>query len=127
MNVPLFSIQVCVQPRPLAGNMALPAFAAERRAAAPCYRSPSVSKLLLRCCNGTDGRTDRETDGHRTELYRPPSNGGSRHCFLAARLISDSLTPVLVLRDTVVGFIFFLLLSALEVILTPRHYNNIRS
>jgi len=32
--------QVCVQPRLSAVNMALPAFAAERRAAAPCCRSP---------------------------------------------------------------------------------------
>jgi len=34
---------------------------------------------------------------------------------ISRRLISDSLTPVLILRDTVVGVIFFLLLSALEV------------
>jgi len=34
--------QVCVQPRPLAVDMTLPAFAAERRAAAPCCRSPVV-------------------------------------------------------------------------------------
>jgi len=32
-----------------------------------------------------------------------------------------SLTPVLILRDTVFGFDFFMLLS---VILTPRHYNS---
>ena len=38
-------------------------------------------------------------------------------------LISDSLTLVRKLRDTVVGFIF-LLLSALEVFLTLRHDNN---
>jgi len=58
--------QVCIQPRPLAVNMALPAFAAERRAAAPCYRSSvacdrAVSKQFLRYCNGTDRRTDRRT------------------------------------------------------------------
>jgi len=46
--------------------MTLPAFAAERRAAALCHRSTAagdqtVSKLLLRRCNGTDGRTDRRT------------------------------------------------------------------
>ena len=35
-----------------------------------------------------------------------PSNNGSRHGSSAARLISDSLTPVHNLRDTVVGFIF---------------------
>ena len=43
--------QVCVKPHPLAVDKALPAFAAERRAAALCYRSPvdgdqTVSKLL---------------------------------------------------------------------------------
>jgi len=42
--------------------MALPAFAAERRAAAPCYHSPVAGKaahpLLQR-----DGQTDRRTDG----------------------------------------------------------------
>jgi len=45
--------------------MSLPAFAAERRAAArakaalACHRD--VSKLLLRCGNGTDKRTDGRT------------------------------------------------------------------
>jgi len=34
--------RVCVQPRPLAVDMTLPAFVAERRAAAPCCRSPVV-------------------------------------------------------------------------------------
>ena len=47
--------QVCVRPRPLAVNVALPAFAVERRAAAPCYRA--VSMLLLHCRNWTDRRT----------------------------------------------------------------------
>jgi len=42
--------------------MALPTFAAECRSVIPCYCSPdagnrTVSKLLLRCCNGTDRRT----------------------------------------------------------------------
>jgi len=46
--------------------MTLPACAAERRAAALCHRSTAagdrtVSELLLRRCNGTDGRTDRPT------------------------------------------------------------------
>jgi len=55
------------QPRASAVNMTLPACAAERRAAALCHRSTAagdrtVSELLLRRCNGTDGRTD----GHRT-------------------------------------------------------------
>ena len=54
--------QLSVQPSPRAVNTALPAFGAERRAADPCCRVPlagdqAVSKLLLRCCNGTDGRT----------------------------------------------------------------------
>jgi len=70
--------QVGVQPRPFAVNTALLAFAAERRAAAPCYRSPvagdrAVSKPLLRCCN--PGQTVRETD-RRTDtapLHRPGS------------------------------------------------------
>jgi len=35
------------------------------------------------------------------------SNYGSAQCSSAARLISGSLTPVLLLRDTFVGFIFF--------------------
>ena len=48
-------------------NPALSTFAAERRAAAPCYRIPVacdrvVSKLLLHCCNGTDRQTDGRTD-----------------------------------------------------------------
>jgi len=48
-------------------NVALPAFAAECRAAAPRYRSQvagdwTVSKLLLHCCKGTD----RQMDGHHT-------------------------------------------------------------
>ena len=48
-------------------NPALSTFAAERRAAAPCYRSPVacdrvVSKLLLHCCNGTNRQTDGRTD-----------------------------------------------------------------
>ena len=51
-------------------------------------------------------------------------NDGSRHCSSAARLISDSLTPVVNLRDTVVGFIFFLLLSALEVYKSPASVNK---
>ena len=51
------------EPRPLVVNMARPAFAAERRAATPFYCSPvacdrTVPKLLLRCSNGTDRRTD---------------------------------------------------------------------
>jgi len=54
-----FYKQVCAEPRPLAVNPALPTFAAERRAVAPCYRSP-VAKLLLRPI------WDRRTDGHRT-------------------------------------------------------------
>jgi len=54
-----FYKQVCAEPRPLAVNPALPTFAAERRAVAPCYRSP-VAKLLLRPI------WDRQTDGHRT-------------------------------------------------------------
>jgi len=70
--------QVGVQPRPFAVNVALLAFAAERRAASPCYRSPvagdrAVSKPLLRCCN--PGQTVRETD-RRTDtalLHRPGS------------------------------------------------------
>ena len=37
------------------------------------------------------------------------------------RLISDSLTLVLNLRDTVKLALFYLLLSALEVFSTPRH------
>ena len=49
-----------------------------------------------------------------------PSNDGSRHCSSATRLISD-----LGLHNTVVSFTFFLLLMALEVFLTPQHYNNI--
>ena len=36
-----------------------------------------------------------------------PSNDGSRHCSSAARLISDGLTPVLILHGTVDGFMFF--------------------
>ena len=61
-------VLVCVQPHPLALNMALPAFSAERRAAAPCYCSPvacdrAVSKMLLRCYNGTDRQTERRIDG----------------------------------------------------------------
>jgi len=62
--------QVCVQPRPLTVNTALPAFAAERRAAAPCYRSSvdsqSATELHQRCSSavstGTDRRTHRRTD-----------------------------------------------------------------
>jgi len=34
--LPPTACKLCVQPRPLAVNVALPAFAAERRAAAPC-------------------------------------------------------------------------------------------
>jgi len=49
-------------------------------------------------------------------LISLPPNDGSTHCSSAAHFISDSLTPVLNLRHTVVGFIFFLLLGALEVI-----------
>jgi len=39
--------QVCIQPRPLAVNMALPAFGPERRAAALCYRSPVAGDLIV--------------------------------------------------------------------------------
>jgi len=52
--------QVRVEPRPLAVSMALPTCADEHRAAAPrspAVRDPAVSMLLLRCFNGTDGRT----------------------------------------------------------------------
>ena len=54
------------QPRASAVKMTLPACAAERRAVALCHRSTAagdrtVSKLLLRGCNGIDGRTDRRT------------------------------------------------------------------
>ena len=52
----------------------------------------------------------------------PSINGHVCVCVLNG-LISDSLTLVHKLRDTVVGFIF-LLLSALEVFLTLRHDNN---
>ena len=46
--------------------MALSAFAAERRAAAPRYCSPiagdrAVSKLIYGCYSGTDRQTDRQT------------------------------------------------------------------
>jgi len=71
---------LCVQPRLSAVNVTLPAFAAERRAAAPlllgpgaCYRSipPACralrSKSAARRCmlsiDGTDRRTDRQTNG----------------------------------------------------------------
>ena len=74
-------IQVCVQPRPLAVNMALPTFAAERRAAGPCYCNPvalPATGLCQSCCSAHDGtdkpsQTDRETNGHRTVTYRPCS------------------------------------------------------
>jgi len=50
--------QISAQPRQSAVNLALPAFAAERRAAAPL--------LLIRCCYRSRGQTDGQTDGHRT-------------------------------------------------------------
>jgi len=43
-----------------------------------------------------------------------PSHDGSTQCSSATHFISDSLTPVLILREAVDGFIFSLLLSALE-------------
>ena len=72
---------------------------------------------------------------HTRDAFRPrrsrrhrssPSNDASRHCSPAARLTSDCLTPVLILREIVVGFIFFLLLSTLEVFsdFTALHSNN---
>jgi len=48
-------------------------------------------------------------------ITSPSLIDGSTHCSSAARFISYSLTPDPILRDTVVGFIFFLLLSALGV------------
>ena len=53
--------------------MTLPAFAAERRAAAPCYRCPAacdrtVSKLLFRCYHWTD----RQTVGRTPYRYIDP-------------------------------------------------------
>ena len=76
------NIQVCVQLPKSAVNVALPAFAAERRAATSCCRGAGraainryflffpdpqqqTSRTLLQRANGTDGRTNRETDGHR--------------------------------------------------------------
>jgi len=43
-----------------------------------------------------------------------PSHDGSTQCSSATHFISDSLTPILILREAVGGFIFSLLLSALE-------------
>jgi len=69
---------VCVQPHPSAVSVTLPAFAAERRAAAPlllspgaCYRSISPVRGALsskpaacRCCGRPMGRqTDGQMDG----------------------------------------------------------------
>ena len=56
----------------------------------------------------TDRQTDRQTDALITILRSPIGAG-------AARLISDSLTPVLNLHDIVVRFIFSVFL---EVFLT---------
>jgi len=66
-----------------------------------------------------DRQTDERTDtaayyansvynvtSSRRHRSSPSNNGSIRHCSSAAHLISDSLTPVLILRDTVVGFIF---------------------
>jgi len=77
---------LCVQPRFSAVNVTLPAFAAERRAAAPlllgpgaCYRSipPACralrSKSAARRCmlsiDGTDRRTDKRRDGRTHDRF----------------------------------------------------------
>ena len=70
--------QVCVEPRPSAVNMTLPAYATERRAAAQLLlaarRTPSSidiscprraqqqTRRTLLSIDGTDRRTDRQTD-----------------------------------------------------------------
>ena len=51
-----------------------------------------------------------------------PSNDGWRHCSSAACLISDSL---FLTHMTLSLVVFFLLLSAVDIFLTPWYYNNI--
>ena len=64
MTIPLkvLLLKVCAQLRPTAVNMAPSAFAAERRAAAPCC-SPVLLQSGCPC--------DRQTDGHRAVAYSP--------------------------------------------------------
>ena len=59
MTIPLkvLLLKVCAQLRPTAVNMAPSAFAAERRAAAPC-----CSPVLLQSGCLCDRQTDRRTD-----------------------------------------------------------------
>jgi len=64
------TLTVCVQPRPLAVNTSLPAFAVlQPRATAVCDQA--VSKLLLYCCNGTDKPTDRRPTVHHHHFICP--------------------------------------------------------
>jgi len=79
--------QVCVEPRPSAVNMTLPAYATKRRAAAQLLRAArrtplsidiscprraqqqtrrTLLLLLLLMSGQTDGRTDRRADGRWT-------------------------------------------------------------
>jgi len=66
------SKKVCVQPRPLAINVALPTFAADHHTAAPCYRTPGAcdqscveDAVLLQC--------GRQTNNMATQLYNWPA------------------------------------------------------
>ena len=64
------TLTVCVQPRPLAVNTSLPAFAVlQPRATAACDQA--VSKLLVYCCNGTDKPTDGRPTVHHCHRYLP--------------------------------------------------------
>jgi len=63
--------QVCVEPRPSALDMTLPAFAAERRRRVPAIdryllQAPALSSkpAARRCCSRSTGRKDGRTDGH---------------------------------------------------------------
>jgi len=60
--------QVRVQQYPLAVNTALPAFAAERRAAARATAAQLQATGLCQSCFSTvaKGQTERQTDGHLT-------------------------------------------------------------
>ena len=78
--------QVCVDPRPSALNMTLPAFAIERvrrkrLSIDTCYRSISSKPAARRCSWRSTGQTDGQTDGHTDRQTDRQTDTWSLHRF----------------------------------------------
>jgi len=86
--------QVCVQPRPLAVNTALPAFAAERRAAPRATAAQLTASRRPNCIKAAPplfqpGQIDEQTDGRTPYCYIDPASHTMRAVPAANNIISN--------------------------------------